>query len=94
MTFPLAISGDLIDSAESKAGGKSLSGTYSGAYIMIGSLAEALSMLIISIFLQLFGPESPMSYVLILAVVGASLILIAVIIFQKVPIVGTQERQK
>ena len=94
MTFPLAISGDLIDSAESKANGKSLSGTYSGAYIMIEALGEAVSMLIIAIFLQLYGPESPISYALILAVVGASLLLIAVIIFQKVPIVGTEERQK
>ncbi len=94
MTFPSAITGDLIDSAESKAGGKSLSGTYSGAYIMIGSFAAALSILIISIILQLFGPESPMSYALILSVVGTGLILIAVIIFQKVPIVGTEERQK
>jgi len=92
MTFPFAIMGDLIDSAESKANGKSLSGTYSGAFIMIGSLAGALSMLIISIFLQLFGPESPISYALILAVVGTGLILIAVIIFQKVPIVGTEQR--
>ena len=94
MTFPFAIMGDLIDSAESKANGKSLSGTYSGAYIMIESLGEAASMLIIAIFLQLYGPESPISYALILAVVGASLLLIAVIIFQKVSIVGTQERQK
>ena len=92
MTFPFAIMGDLIDSAESKADGKSLSGTYSGAFIMIGSLAAALSMLIVSIILQLFGPESPISYALIISVVGSGLILIAVIIFQKVPIVGTEQR--
>ena len=92
MTFPIAIAGDLIDSAESKANGKSLSGTYSGAYIMVGSFAAALSILIVSIFLQLFGPESPISYALIVAVVGSGLILIAVIIFQKVQIVGTEQR--
>jgi len=92
MTFPFAIMGDLIDSAESKANGKSLSGTYSGALTMIGSFAGALSILIVSIFLQLFGPESPISYALIIAVVGSGLILIAVIIFQKVPIVGTEQR--
>ncbi|MFW9897639.1 MAG: MFS transporter [Candidatus Thorarchaeota archaeon] len=94
MIFPFAIIGDMIDSAELKSEGKSLSGIYSGAFIMTGSLASATSMLIISIFFELFGPESPISYGLILALVGTGLILVAVVIFQKVQIVGTKERYK
>ena len=88
MVFPFAIMSDLIDNAELKAD-KILSGSYSGAFIMMGSLASATSLIIISIILELFGPETSFGYILVLSVIGSSLLFVALIIFQKVQLKGT-----
>ena len=88
MVFPFAIMGDIIDQAE-EATGKNLSGSYSGGFTMMGSLASGTAMLIISIFLEIFGPEAPISYAFILAL-GAAFIVVAIFLFQKVKIVGTE----
>lgn len=61
----------------------SLSGSYSGAFMMIGSFSAAVSMLFISFLLQTFGVENPTSYALIF-ISGALLVVIAIGIFQKV----------
>jgi len=84
---------DLIDTAELKTG-KSLSGSYLGAFTMVGSFASASAMLIISVFLELYGTESPIGYIVLLSIIGVSLIVAALIIFQKVQIVGTEQRRK
>ena len=51
--------------------------------MMVGSFSAALAMMIISLVLQAFGVENPMSYVLIF-IIGAILILIAVNLLQKI----------
>ncbi|MHA1148693.1 MAG: MFS transporter [Promethearchaeota archaeon] len=86
MVFPFAIISDIIDQAEARTG-KLSSGSYSGAFTMMGSLASGTAMLIISAFLEVFGPEHPISYAFILSL-GAAFILVAVVLFQKVKIVG------
>ncbi|TFG27137.1 MAG: MFS transporter [Promethearchaeota archaeon] len=83
MVFPFAIMSDLIDNAESK-NSKKLSGSYSGAFIMMGSLAAATTLLIISFVLELFGPEASLGYIIILSILGSSLLFVAFIVFQKV----------
>jgi len=88
MIFSIPIISDLIDQSERKIG-RNLSGAYTGAYTMIGSIAAGTAMLIISIFLELFGPEAPISYVFILTL-GATFIAIAFFIFQKVEIEGSK----
>ncbi|MHA1292596.1 MAG: MFS transporter [Promethearchaeota archaeon] len=90
MIFPFAIMSDIIDSAELKKN-KSLSGSYSGAFTMTGSLAGGTAMLIISICLEIYGPESPISYGFILAI-GAFFIVIAIFLFQKIKITGTKKK--
>lgn len=87
MVFPFAIISDIIDQAEA-ATNKNLSGSYSGAFTMMGSLASGTAMLIISIFLEIFGPEAPISYAFILTL-GAGFIVLAIFLFQKVKIMGT-----
>ncbi len=89
--FAAAIGGDIIDSAELESG-KSVSGSYTGAGSLIGSLAGATSMIIITIFLQMFGSQSKMSYAIIF-IVGALLFGLGAILFQKVSIVGTERRK-
>lgn len=64
---------------------KNLSGSYSGAFMMVGSFSAASAMLFISLLLQTFGVENPISYVLIF-IFGAILILIAVSLLQKIKI--------
>ena len=91
MIFPLAILSDLIDSAETKSG-ISLSGSYSGAFIMIGCFATGTTILIISFFFEIFGPTSPISYGIILSGMGTILIIIATILFHKVQITGTKQK--
>ena len=54
---------------------------------MMGALASGTAMLVISIFLEFFGPEEPISYVFILTL-GAVLIVAAIPLFQKVKIKG------
>ncbi len=93
MVFPFALISDLIDTAELKTG-KSLSGSYLGAFTMVGSFASASAMLMISVFLELYGTKAPIGYIVILSIIGASLIVAALIIFQKVQIVGTDQRRK
>ena len=90
--FPWAILSDIIDSAEIRTG-RSLSGPYSGAYNFVLSSAAATSMLIISIVLEIFGPTEKISYALVF-MLGSILLAIAVFIFQKVKIVGTDQRQR
>ncbi|MFX0071195.1 MAG: MFS transporter [Candidatus Hermodarchaeota archaeon] len=91
MIFPLAILSDLIDSAETKSG-ISLSGSYSGAFIMIGCFATGTTILIISFCFEIFGPTSPISYGIILSGMGTILIIIATILFHKVQITGTKQK--
>lgn len=91
MVFPFAIMSDLIDNAELESG-KLLSGSYSGAFIMMGSLAAATSLLIISVILELFGPEASLGYIIILSIIGTALLFVALIIFQKVQLIGTNKR--
>ncbi len=92
MVFPFTIISDIIDQAELTTK-KNLSGSYSGAFAMTGSLAAGTAMLIISIFLEIFGPEAPISYAFILAL-GAAFIFVAIFLFQKVKIVGTAKTMK
>jgi len=93
MVFPFAIMSELIDNAEIKTG-KILSGSYSGAFIMMGSLAASSSLLIISINFELFGPENALGYIIILSVIGSILLIIALIVFQKVQIIGMDKSVK
>jgi probable glucitol transport protein GutA len=93
MVFPFAIMSDLIDNAEIKTG-KILSGTYSGAFIMMGSLASASSVLIISVNLELYGPEAALGYIIILSLIGSTLLFVALIVFQKVEMKGTKKSEK
>jgi len=88
MVFPFAIMSALIDNAELKAD-KVLSGSYSGAFIMMGSLASATSLIIISLFLELCGPETSFGYIIILSFIGSTLLIVALIIFQKVQLIRT-----
>jgi len=90
MIFPPAIMGDIIDSAELTTG-KKLTGAYSGAWMLVLSFGEGFSMLLISVFLEIFGPESSLSYALIY-LFGACLLSVSYIIFQKIIIVGTEKR--
>ena len=83
--LPLALISKFIDNAERKKE-NSLSGSYSGAFMMIGSLSAATAMLLIFCVLQIFGNENPVSYAIIF-IIGAFLMLIAIIIFQKVQFV-------
>ena len=50
---------------------------------MFGSFSAALSMLFVTSLLQIFGPENPVSYVLIF-IIGAGLITVALNIFRKI----------
>jgi Na+/melibiose symporter-like transporter len=91
MIFPPAIMSDIIDTAELRTG-RSLSGAYSGAYNFNLSIAAAFSMLIISVLLEIFGPKASISYALIY-IFGAGLLIVSYFIFQKVEIVGTDNRK-
>jgi Na+/melibiose symporter-like transporter len=90
MVFPFAIMSDLIDNAEIKTG-KTLSGSYSGAFIMMGSLASASSVLIISVNLELYGAEVAFGYIIILSVIGPFLLVVSLLVFQKVQVIGTHK---
>ena len=57
--------------------------------MMMGSLAAASSVLIISANLELYGPEAALGYIVILSVIGPILLFVALLIFQKVQIMGT-----
>ena len=76
---------NLIENAEQKTS-KPLSGSYSGAYLTVASLASATAMLLVSVFIQFLSAENPITYAVIMAF-GALLIVIAVIILQKVQVI-------
>ncbi|MGV9198951.1 MAG: MFS transporter [Promethearchaeia archaeon] len=90
MIFPPTILSDIIDSAELRAG-RSLSGSYTGAFNFNSSIAGACSMFLISVLLELFGPQASISYALIY-LFGAFLLVLSYLIFQRVKIVGTENR--
>ena len=56
---------------------------------MMGSLAAASSVLIISVNLEIFGPEPSLGYIIILSIIGSTLLFVALIVFQKVQLIGT-----
>jgi Na+/melibiose symporter-like transporter len=86
MIFPFTITADLIDQAELKTG-KALSGAYSGAFTMMGSLASGVSMLIISSFLEILGAQNPLSFAVIL-MIGAVLLFVSIFVLRKVQLSG------
>ena len=90
MIFPFAITADMIDKAELKTG-RALSGAYSGAFTMMGSLASGTSMLIISSFLEAFGPQNPLSFAVILGI-GAVLMVVSIFVLQKVEISSSEQK--
>ena len=92
MIFPFAIMSDIIDTAELETG-KSLSGSYTGAFNMMSSFGSATSMLIISIFLELLGSENRISYAIIF-LFGSFLFIFSIIILKKVIVVGTKQRKR
>ena len=82
MGLPLAIVSHFVDKAN-QASEASLTGAYTGIFIMFGSISAAISMLLVSFLLQLFGPENPFSYASIF-LIGAGLVFIALMIFRKI----------
>ena len=84
MIFPATIMSAIVDEAELSSN-KSLSGSYAGAYSMVLTAGSATSMLIVSLFLEIFGPEEKISYVVIF-LFGAVLIALSLYIFKKVRI--------
>ncbi|MCP4763324.1 MAG: hypothetical protein GY870_16235, partial [archaeon] len=84
MIFPATIMSAIIDEAESTSN-KSLSGSYAGASSMVMTGGSATSMLIVSLFLELLGPEEKISYVVIF-LFGAVLIILSLYLFRKVRI--------
>ena len=82
MGLPLAIISKFVDKAKQTSDAP-VSGAYTGVFIMFGSFSAALSMLFVTSLLQIFGPENPVSYVLIF-IIGAGLITVALNIFRKI----------
>lgn len=74
MIFPMAIVSNIVDAAKMRTG-KNLSGSYIGTLTMASSLASAVTILLISIFLEIFGTETNISYILIFFVGGILMIL-------------------
>lgn len=79
MGLPLAIVSKFVDKAK-QTSANPISGVYTGVFIMFGSFSAAFSMLFASAILQIFGPENPVSYILIF-LIGAGTIAIALKIF-------------
>ena len=84
MIFPATIMSAIVDEAE-KNSQKSLSGSYAGAYSMVLTGGSATSMLIVSLFLEIFGAEAKISYVGFF-LFGAVLLTLSLFIFRKVRI--------
>ena len=84
MIFPATIMSAIVDEAE-LGSNKSLSGSYAGAYSMVLTAGSATSMLLVSLFLEIFGPEEKISYVVIF-LFGAVLIALSLYIFKNVRI--------
>jgi Na+/melibiose symporter-like transporter len=82
MGLPLAIVSKFVDKAKLNSK-NSVSGAYTGVFIMFGSFSAAFSLLLVSSLLQTFGPENPVSYILIF-LIGAGTIAIALKIFLKI----------
>ncbi len=82
MIFPMAIVSSLVDAAKAKSG-KNLSGSYMGNLTMSSSLAGSCTILIASIFLQIFGATSKISYVFVF-LFGGALLILSFLIFRKV----------
>ena len=91
MIFPSTIMSAIVDEAE-KSSHKSLSGSYAGAYSMVLTGGSATSMLIVSLFLEIFGAEAKISYVGFF-LFGAILLALSLFIFRKVRIRSDEERQ-
>ncbi len=89
MIFPMAIVSSLVDAAKSKSG-KNLSGSYMGNLTMSSSLAGSCTILIASIFLQIFGATSKMSYVFVF-LFGGVLLILSFLIFRKVNLISKTE---
>ncbi|MBD3255548.1 MAG: MFS transporter [Candidatus Lokiarchaeota archaeon] len=84
LIFPMAIVSNIVDMAAKRLN-KNVSGAYVGLYAMMGSLSAALVMLFISSFLQIFGTNASISYILIFFV-SAILIALSGLIFRKVKV--------
>lgn len=84
--FPKAIFSDIIDQAEERTG-KSQSGNYSGASGFLNTLGAATSMMICTLFIDLFGKDNITGY-LIIFFIGFCLVAAAIPIFKRVTIVG------
>lgn len=84
MAIPLAIMSNLIEQAKVSRN-IDLSATYSGAFTTFASVGSGIAMLIVSLFLSLFGIENPMSYGSIF-LVGSIMILVSCIIFHKIEV--------
>jgi len=84
MIFPSTIMSAIVDEAE-KSSNKSLSGSYAGAYSMVLTGGSATSMLLVSLFLEIFGAEEKISYVGFF-LFGAVLLILSLYFFRKVRI--------
>ena len=91
MIFPATIMSAIVDEAELKSG-KSLSGSYAGAYSMVMTAGSATSMLIVSLFLEVFGSEAKISYVVIF-LFGAVLIALSLYLFKNVRIKSDEAKK-
>ncbi|MCP4763058.1 MAG: MFS transporter [archaeon] len=86
MIFPSAILSDIIDQAENRTM-KSQAGNYYGAYNFLNSLSSAVSMFVVSMFMEILGETEPIGYIVI-SIVSALLIPIAIPLYNKLSIVG------
>ena len=84
MIFPPTIMSAIVDEAEKRTH-KSLTGSYGGAYSMILTAGSATSMLLVSLFLDIFGAEAKISYV-VFFLFGAVLLALSLVIYRKVRI--------
>lgn len=91
LLFPGPILADIIDSAEERTG-RSLSGSYQGSMNLFGALSSGTAMMLSTAFLQVYGEESPIPYLIIFSL-GGLFVLIALLVFRKVEIIGTKERR-
>ncbi|MHA1821258.1 MAG: MFS transporter [Promethearchaeota archaeon] len=85
--YPGAILSDIIDQAETSLL-KSLSGKYMGAFAFLGAIGGAIAMFISSLFMEIFGVENALGYILIFLIFGSGLTLLAIPFYSKIRIVG------
>ena len=91
MIFPYPILADIIDSAEEKTG-RNLSGSYQGSLNLFGALGSGTAMIISTSFLQAYGEESSVPYMIIFFL-GGFFLLAGLLLFRNVVVVGTEERR-